>query len=562
MKRKYFFILGAIICLAAGLRFPFLEHFPPSLYSDEVSQGYNAYSILRTGRDEYGTFLPISFRSFGDWKPPLQTYLMIPTIAVFGLNAYGVRLPSAILGTLTVALTYFLTNELLQFKLKSHSSVGSESNSELISLLSAGLLAISPWHIMQSRSAMLVCIELFFLTLAVLTFLKGLKNSGWWYVSCFAWVLAFYAYYGMRLIVPFFLLFLAVEFRKEIIRHIAPAISTAALGFILLLPLLFAFINEPNVLLGRAKTVSIFYDKGVSLTTWDLITQDGTTISPRLAQLFHNKPYAYALDITRRFFQHFDGRFLFLIGDTQLPFQIPAMGVLYFIDGLFLITGLVFLIKTNRKLFVFLLFWIFISVIPAAFTFVTPAANRTFTMVIPLMILTSLGIAYGYKNLTTKIRLVGSLGLISVYLLSFGYFGFNYFLVLPKQHANWWHFGYKELYAYLRVLEPTANTIAISAKASVPYIFLLFYEQIDPKIAQRQVHHNFELDEFGFEHVDSFKTYIFPRHFSWEKDGQRLPNHAILVTTPREVVGSEAHQIKTIDYPNGETAFKIYRIEI
>ena len=102
-----------IVFLAAIIRLPWLDKYPPALYSDEVSQGYNAYSVLKTAKDEYGKFLPVSFRSFGDWKPPLPTYLMVPTVAIFGLNAYGVRLPSAIFGIATVYLSYFISLELL-----------------------------------------------------------------------------------------------------------------------------------------------------------------------------------------------------------------------------------------------------------------------------------------------------------------------------------------------------------------------------------------------------------------------------------------------------------------
>lgn len=106
MKKRIILLLSGIIFLAIILRIPALDKFPPSLYSDEISQGYNAYSVLLTGHDEYGKYFPVSFRSFGDWKPPLQTYIMIPTIWMFGLNAWGVRLPSAIVGILTVLLTY------------------------------------------------------------------------------------------------------------------------------------------------------------------------------------------------------------------------------------------------------------------------------------------------------------------------------------------------------------------------------------------------------------------------------------------------------------------------
>ena len=61
-----FLILFLIVILAFLLRFYQLSTNPPGLNLDEVAIGYNAYSILRTGRDEYGKFLPIVFRSHDD----------------------------------------------------------------------------------------------------------------------------------------------------------------------------------------------------------------------------------------------------------------------------------------------------------------------------------------------------------------------------------------------------------------------------------------------------------------------------------------------------------------
>src|SRR3989338_6436258 len=134
---KQYLPILIILALAAFLRLYRLTDFPPGLYSDEASYGYNAYSILTTGRDEWGKFLPLTIQSFGDYKPPMTAYLTIPSIAVFGLNEFAVRFPSALIGILSILLIYLLTKEI--FKSRS------------IALLVAALLAISPWHIHFSR---------------------------------------------------------------------------------------------------------------------------------------------------------------------------------------------------------------------------------------------------------------------------------------------------------------------------------------------------------------------------------------------------------------------------
>ena len=53
MQKKSLILLSLIILVGFLLRFYNVWSNPPSLYWDEVSQGNNAYSILKTGRDEH-----------------------------------------------------------------------------------------------------------------------------------------------------------------------------------------------------------------------------------------------------------------------------------------------------------------------------------------------------------------------------------------------------------------------------------------------------------------------------------------------------------------------------
>ena len=105
---KKIIVLAIILLVAATLRFYKLGAVPTSLNADEAAIGYNAFSILKTGKDEYGKKFPLLFQSFDDFKMPVYIYLSVPGIAVFGLNDFSVRLPSALLGILTVGVTCFL----------------------------------------------------------------------------------------------------------------------------------------------------------------------------------------------------------------------------------------------------------------------------------------------------------------------------------------------------------------------------------------------------------------------------------------------------------------------
>ena len=85
MKGK---LIWLVLLVAFLLRFISLTKFPAGFNADEASFGYDAYSILHTGRDQWGTFMPIVLKSFGDYKSPVYSYLAIPSVAIFGLSVF------------------------------------------------------------------------------------------------------------------------------------------------------------------------------------------------------------------------------------------------------------------------------------------------------------------------------------------------------------------------------------------------------------------------------------------------------------------------------------------
>src|SRR3989344_1346990 len=170
--KKINWLIIFILLVAVILRLYNLGEFPNYLTPDEASLGYNAYSILHTAKDEYGTFLPLVFKSFGDYKPGLYVYLTVPYTAIFGLNEWSVRLPSAILGVLSVWLIYQITQLVFphkHFKIK---------NLQLeIGHFSALALSLSPWHIQFSRGAWEAQVSLTLTLMGIWLFLTSLTNS-------------------------------------------------------------------------------------------------------------------------------------------------------------------------------------------------------------------------------------------------------------------------------------------------------------------------------------------------------------------------------------------------
>ena len=77
MNKKYIFylIFGLVLFVHLAVRVVGLNSSPASINWDEASLGYNAYSLLKTGKDEYGNPWPVALRSFNDYKPALYSYL-------------------------------------------------------------------------------------------------------------------------------------------------------------------------------------------------------------------------------------------------------------------------------------------------------------------------------------------------------------------------------------------------------------------------------------------------------------------------------------------------------
>src|SRR5439155_2990578 len=174
--------------------------------------GYNAYSLLRTGRDEYGVRWPLAFQSYGDYKRPVYVYAAIPSIAVFGPTATGVRLPSALAGALSVPALYAVGALLLRDR--------------RVALIAAGFLAISPWAVLFSRAAREVSIFLVSM-LAVVAFLiaalrapaagAGRTKLGLLYGgAAVAFLVAVYTYYSGLIVAPLLVLTIAVCYRRSV----------------------------------------------------------------------------------------------------------------------------------------------------------------------------------------------------------------------------------------------------------------------------------------------------------------------------------------------------------
>lgn len=522
--------------LAFALRGLYLKEYPGGLYSDEAALGYNSYLLSYSGKDEFGRNWPVALQSFGDWKPPMQAWVMLPFIKIFGLNEFSVRIPGAILGTITVWIIYFLAKNLF---------------SEKMAWLAALLLAINPWHIFMSRVAMLVGVEVFFVSFGVLCLIKGLKNGKWWILAAVNFGGAIYSYYGSRvtvlLIFAIFVLVYYNELRKKWWELVIPVL----VGSLVLLPLGLSFIKEPLVLTGRAKTTSIFFDDNVRLSIWDGETTDGLKNVPIVVtRIFHNKPLYYARDIANRWLSHFSPIFLFVKGDNYPPFKIPGMGYLHIVDFPLFLFGILLLYKKRDRSSRFILGYLLIAPLVASLTFMTPAGNRSFNLVIPWTLIT----AYGLSRF--KYRMTA--GIVLLYFLSLAFFFYSYIYLIQREIPDYWHYGRREMILKLEKYRNQGQKIYWLNAYSQPYIFFAFYWKMDLADFLQNIQRAQGADELGWEWVDSLMNIQFPR----EKDKiDQVVNdkEALFVDYGDKLQDYDMEVINSTSYPDGTNAYRLLK---
>lgn len=472
--KRISFPLFLIVLLAFILRFYALGDVPVGFHRDEAFFGYNAYSIMKTGKDMTGNLFPIHLKSFL-YSPAGYSYLTIPFIAVFGLTEFAVRFASALFGSLTVLLTYFFVIELFGKKKKT------------LALMTSLFLAISPWHINLSRTATENVIVVFLIVLGLLFHLFWVKTGQkkWMIFSflCFAVTLLFYQ--APRAFLPFFIPIFYFFFHPKAIKK---NIVLPAILFVVLIVLPIIGIVTSHQLNERIRMLSIFQHDGTKLILEEQIREDGMSGNIFFTRFFHNKPINFTITFFENYFQHFSYDFLFT--DTGFPdrYRVPQMGLLYFFEIPFLILGIWFLFRYEKKKASFLLLWILFVPIGSSLTFHdVPNLQRTL-FIFPALSIVS---AYGFLFVWTwigKIKFARILHLVIVFIMAyfFAYYLHQYY-VHQLYHRPWFRQeGYKALVARLNKLQDNYQKIVITGVESDPSILFLFYQNYDPALIQQK----------------------------------------------------------------------------
>ncbi|MBI4058831.1 glycosyltransferase family 39 protein [Candidatus Microgenomates bacterium] len=540
-------ILLAIIVLASLLRLWRIDSYPNGFTPDEASFGYDAYSILKTGKDQWGQTLPLTFRSFGDFKAPLYTYLAIPTVAIFGLNEFAVRLPNAILGILGVLIVFLLVKELFK--------------EQKMALLSALLLAVSPWHMSLSRGAFEANLTTLLLPLGIWLSLKGIKKPQFLMVAAVIFGLNLFSYHSAKLLTPLIVLMLLWWKRQEIKKTLSVKIAVG----IFLLFLSISFLSIFGGSTSRAGDIAIFNPTGgwgaVADRRYEAVQQGLPDIT---ARIFSNKLVYITSEFIKNYFSYLSPIFLFTQGAGEWTYgMIPGMGALYLFELPFILVAIWAVIKKRDLTILLIVIWVLLAPIPAALTKGPGfAANRAATMMPAIQIFSAFGAVtlFNWWRQNNKLTFwrFWLLGYWAIGLVGILFFLESYFYHAPIHGASSMLYGRKEAMDLVKKIEGDYKQVIISRSLSEPHIYVAFYNQWDAGDYQKQspdwLRYEKEgrsfLDQLGEYHLGK---YIF-RSINYQED-QNLSG--VLLVGQKGEFPEKIATLHTVIYPDGKPAVLI-----
>lgn len=537
---RFRILIIVIIIFAFSLRFWQIDKIPPSLNWDEISLGYNAYSVLQTGKDEWGVPWPVSFRAYGDYKLPAYVYLDVPFIATFDLNEWGVRLPSVVLGVGFTLLILLILKKLTNLHVASWGIF---------------LSAIIPWTIIISRIALEATLALFLTTLGFYLFLVGLEKKGILLFSAVSFGLTIFSYNSSRVVTPLLLILLGLYYFKELKKYKKQATLAASIFLVFFaLALPNAFLQDSS---ARYRWTKILDEGAINRIEELRRTSD---MSETLARINYNKITYFVSEASKNYASHFSPDFLFLNGGSNYQFSIPGSGLLYPILVPFLLLGFWQIYHERKKWQLFSLAWLLIAPIPAAITRDSPHALRSLMMIPPLIFTCSVGLDVLIKFFKTKYAIFIKAILIAIFIVSLLNFLANYSNDYVKNYSWSWQYGYKQIAEYIKENESEYDTIYITKKYGEPHEFVLFYLQYDPtKYMTDPKLVRYEKSDWFW--VDNFDKYHFVNDWEIRENVQCTIHNVkcLLVTNPGNYPeGSQL--LETINFLDGKGAFDIVEL--
>ena len=541
-------LLLLILILSAVTRLYELGIIPPGLVDDEANKGYDAYSLLKTGRDQWGQPWPLlAFKGFGDYRSPLYTYIALPFVKLFSLTPFAIRLPSALFGVLTVLLTYFLVHELLREKLIEKNRI------EFLALASSLLLSLSPWHIGMSRMAMEVTVSVCFMVFAIIMILRSRRIEWCAYVAGVVMGLSVYIYPTNIMMVPFVFILITVFYREDIWgkyrkRIIVPIIITTLFA----IPLLLYTSTSPNV---RLQQVNLTRDSGLV----DIVNEKRgacrNNFSESLCRIAFNKYIVYSEKFILNYFHHFSPNLLSIHGTTSQYSILPLRGLLYIVEFPLFLIGIFVVLKWRKPGGYFILFYLLFSAIPDSVTS-DGHYGRFFISFPTWQIIISIGLYEIYVWSKKRLFLIVIIALL--YITEVGIFTLEYLSYFPRHYSVYSHYGYRELIKNIDSLKYTYDKIVVSSEVNdaKQYIFYLFFTQYNPEQFQQEKYVERIIESNGWVRVKRIENIFFMSSLASMLLPTAHNDKVLLIGAPNEFPKTYIPSIFSIKDKKGDELFR------
>ena len=351
-------------------------------------------------------------------------------------------------------------------------------------------------------------------------------------------------YQGAKLFTPLLVISLVLIYKPVIKNLFKPLL----LLLLLLLPILVGLNSQS----GRLKVFSIFSYTRSSSQTAEILRQDKNN---RVTYyLFHSELLDQTRGVIERYLNHFSPRFLFIDGDWSNPrSSIPFYGYLHYPEILTLILGFIYIIsKLKTKDYQLFLVWLLLAPVPSALSRDIVSGVRSLPMLIPLIVISSVGLS---KIFSKKLLI---LFYSPALLLSLVYFLNLYFVHYPYYFAKYWLSPYKQVISLLNNNISSFKRVVFTNTLGQPYIFVLFYNKINPREFWLQT--EFVKSPVGdVGQVVSFDKYSFGK-VDWP--AQRGDSSTIFIGNQYELPKQDMNpanlvRLGELYYPDGSHALRL-----
>ncbi len=488
---------GILMCLGIMFRLYQFGAIPLALNRDEAALGYNAFSILTAGVDEWGTHLPLMFRSFGDYKLPGYIYTLALFFKVFGFLDWVIRLPSLLAGFGIIALTYSIVKRLTQ--------------NDVSAMVSAALVSIQPWELFYSRMGYEAHFGLFLFLLSIYLWIH--RSTVAQISGSLCLLAAVLTYNAPLLLIPVMITAIVIWPRntwKQKRLVVFGMGLVGIVGFLILYPVTsqkqaITIMSDPTIIDAQATA----YFGSVSF----------------FEKMWNYRQIYWLRIMTMNVFDSFLPTFLTISGGQNPWHSAPNTAHLYWMTYVLAVGGLSWIMwLKKRQLRQFLAYAAILvgSLLPAMITVDAPHATRSLFFLWLLSVAAALSLSHLPKKIVPA--------LLICFCVEFSVYGYRYFHQFPTYRSGAWPIGLRE-----SLLQARGKYVAIEAYgqdlvAEQVYIYPLWYWRVNP-ITYNQTRIASGPDIVHMNRIIGFENFTTNRY------NQEVPNEVII---ERNIDGSYA----------------------